>query len=323
MINLKRTPETLNASGLVDGMRVSGTNRLRPSLCPLTAQQVPALPVSPGCLLPPGAHWSGIIRNSMALAVSSTSPSSRGRTSAPAPWGTGGEWEALVWSMAGPALCLLSSAGAFSLTMAAAQCSSAMCKVSCATPGAALVLGLGGTMAASVAAGRAGEMAMKAAGIRTTDDAAMRWADAAVGCAAFVLLGGRFPRVLMSDVRFVGANATRSIPAAGSQYANASQKARLQAIFDRHGCHTCGTRRRNVGVVADHQPPTKLNYGTGGANASAELTRRRGWLAPLLPPPPKQRYFPQCATCSNRQSSAVARCCRSPAAGTLGRVGKL
>ena len=32
MINLKRTPETLNASGLVDGMRVSGTNRLRPSL---------------------------------------------------------------------------------------------------------------------------------------------------------------------------------------------------------------------------------------------------------------------------------------------------
>lgn len=161
-------------------------------------------------------------------------------------------------------------------------------------------------MAASVAAGRAGEMAMKAAGIRTTDDAAMRWADAAVGCAAFVLLGGRFPRVLMSDVRFVGANATRSIPAAGSQYANASQKARLQAIFDRHGCHTCGTRRRNVGVVADHQPPTKLNYGTGGANASAELTRRRGWLAPLLPPPPKQRYFPQCATCSNRQSSAVA-----------------
>ena len=70
MINLKRTPETLNESGLVDVMRVSsggagtnglrpslmigpGTNRLRPSPCPLTDQQVSALPVSPGFLLPP------------------------------------------------------------------------------------------------------------------------------------------------------------------------------------------------------------------------------------------------------------------------------
>ena len=70
MINLKRTPETLNESGLVDVMRVSsggagtnglrpslmigpGTNRLRPSPCPLTDQQVSALPVSPGSLLPP------------------------------------------------------------------------------------------------------------------------------------------------------------------------------------------------------------------------------------------------------------------------------
>ena len=232
------------------------------------------------------------------------------------PWGMTSYQGALALSSTGSSFVmtcsqLCASSISFAISATIAQQISRLTRVSCATPVMANLVGISSCALASVAAGEVYETFSKkntsAAGAHDeTNKSARRMADAILGCTAFVMLGGRFRKFLMSDVRFVGANAKKSIPAVGSQYANSSQKAKVQTLFEKHGCHTCGTKNKSLGIVADHQPPNKHAYGTGGAEASGEFTRRRGWLAPLLPPPPKQRYFPQCKPCSTRQSSAVA-----------------
>lgn len=134
------------------------------------------------------------------------------------------------------------------------------------------------------------------------EDEAIR--DVAVGGAAFALLSrGNVGRILPSDVSRVGANARRSIPAKGSDYASEGQKRALQTWLKRDGCHHCGSTRGKV--IGDHMPPNKKAFGSAAraaANRGASTTRR---VFNFIRGVPLQRFYPQCEACSALQSVAV------------------
>jgi len=216
------------------------------------------------------------------------------------------------------------STGAYTAGLAGAQAAGLALRISCATP----VLGpLGGVLGVGVASAMAGQAAIKCRqaqregwgrvalgpgaltrGVRVEDVAV----DAALGVAAFALLGGRFASVMPSDLSKVGAIAKESVHAAGMQYAGVEKKLELVRFFRRDGCHHCGRRGRGQ-VIGDHMPPNK--------HAQEQINEaRRRLLGPLLrlpimrraaaavgmhTGPPKQRYYPQCSPCSLKQSSAV------------------
>lgn len=134
------------------------------------------------------------------------------------------------------------------------------------------------------------------------EDEAIR--DVAVGGLAFALLSrGNVGRILPSDVSRVGANARRSIPAKGSDYASEGQKRSLQTWLKRDGCHHCGSTRGKV--IGDHMPPNKKAFGSAAraaANRGASTTRR---VFNFIRGVPLQRFYPQCEACSALQSVAV------------------
>lgn len=108
----------------------------------------------------------------------------------------------------------------------------------------------------------------------------------------------------------VGAVARGSVPAAGKAYATDSEKQVLNRYFWRDGCHHCG-RRRGESCIGDHMPPNKV------ANELEEQAKRLPkllkspalrWLPRSVGLPlgrPKQRFYPHCEACSQRQSAAV------------------
>ena len=119
-----------------------------------------------------------------------------------------------------------------------------------------------------------------------------------------------------------GALARESLPAAGSAYATDVQRAELRLLFRRHGCHHCGTRFGPV--IADHQPPNKTVYGSTAAAVAAAAAQKVADDNPVVtfgirmmypkifarlfaPPKIKQRFFPQCESCSQLQSDAMRR----------------
>ena len=89
-----------------------------------------------------------------------------------------------------------------------------------------------------------------------------------------------------------GALGADSIPALGEDYASPSLKRELSRLFQRNGCHHCGTRRGPV--IGDHMPPNKL------AAEAARRSRPAGPLGDLMrqararvrPGPPTRGPFP-------------------------------
>jgi hypothetical protein len=113
-----------------------------------------------------------------------------------------------------------------------------------------------------------------------------RWALYATGGVfAFVGLGGRLRSVAPSHLWHLGAFYGRSIPAQGANYASEAERALLQKIGKRSGCHTCGTKSGPFN--GDHQPPNSI-------------AKRRFWT-------PKQRFYPQCQPCSSQQGASLAK----------------
>eukprot|EP00887_Chlorella_sp_A99_P006755 scaffold3.g6755.t1 len=215
------------------------------------------------------------------------------------------------------------SMGAYTAGLATAQALGMALRVSCATPVAGSLCGMLGVGFASALAGHAARCCGAALGgggapARGRGGAAppawtsVRWQDAAVdaalGAALFKGMGGRFRGVMPSDLARVGAIAHESLPAAGADYATGPARRELLRFFRRDGCHHCGTRR-GFDVVGDHMPPNKLvrDY---------QAAARRSWLrvpgarraAEALGLPsglPRQRYFPQCRSCCQRQADAI------------------
>jgi hypothetical protein len=78
-----------------------------------------------------------------------------------------------------------------------------------------------------------------------------------------------------------GPHAKESIPGHRGRPTAAEQK-RINELFERDGCHTCGTKdpgTRSGNAVADHQPPQALGE-------------------------PKE-FFPHCLNCARRQGGQV------------------
>lgn len=96
------------------------------------------------------------------------------------------------------------------------------------------------------------------------------------------------PKVCHPTLR-PGPFAVESIPARSSaQTFNAAERARVNAIGNSRGCHTCGSPTpgtKSGNWVPDHQPVSKLMTCTG-----------------------PQRLFPQCLRCSRLQGLETARC---------------
>jgi RHS repeat-associated protein len=105
---------------------------------------------------------------------------------------------------------------------------------------------------------------------------------------------GAFARPLVPAARNgigIGPNARESIAArSAARDFTAAERAAMNRIGSRTGCHTCGTTTsgtRSGNFVPDHQPPTALN----AAGQS-------------------QRLYPHCLSCSNDQGLAIIRALR-------------
>ena len=138
--------------------------------------------------------------------------------------------------------------------------------------------------------------------------------DVVLGTIAFKLTGGSFRTIMPSDLVKPGALANQSIPAAGMQYATDEKRRELIRMFRRDGCHHCGKTRGPV--VGDHMPPNKHVVQKAEAFATQVLERvtrvgavRRAMVAAGIRPDavvtPRQRYYPQCVSCSQKQAVAV------------------
>jgi RHS repeat-associated protein len=109
-------------------------------------------------------------------------------------------------------------------------------------------------------------------------------AGGSVGSAATRLLSGSAARGKTG----VGRYASESVVARSSaRDFTAAERARINEIGARTGCHTCGTTNpgtKSGSFVPDHQPPTALN-----------------------PSRAPQRLYPQCINCSREQGLEIAR----------------
>lgn len=215
---------------------------------------------------------------------------------------------------------IASSMMAYAGGLAAAQRVGSMFRVSCSTPILAPVLGALGVGFASSLSGEISRQCVRAhkygyrkyifsgtamfRGIQTED----LFIDAVVGIAAFRMLGGVFRTIMPSDLLTVGAVARESIPAKGINYASDSQRKKLAKFYRMHGCHHCGNRRGRV--IGDHMPPNKEITNLMAARRESLLRIplfRLPFLSKLLKPRnvPEQRFYPQCISCSQKQSIAV------------------
>ena len=223
-------------------------------------------------------------------------------------------------------------AAAYGATLAAAQGAAMVLRLSCATPVLGPVAGAAAVCTASVAAGQAASVASEALVSGDAGAAVERRAraiavaldrtsrskqarlmreelatDAVIGAVAFRLFGGRLRALLPSDLARPGAYAMQSVPAAGADYASDAVKRQLHTIYGKHGCHTCGTKKSPMTVIADHMPPNVLVYGRGYKNPDTvrgPLEQLSLWFKGVTT---QQRFYPQCQPCSNAQGKALLK----------------
>ena len=131
---------------------------------------------------------------------------------------------------------------------------------------------------------------------------------ATVGLITYKLLGGRFWSIAPSSLTNLGSFArTRFAIPAGTKYANFQQRRQIEALGRKWGCHTCGSRgvlsisrigsnhKHKVKFHADHMPPN-----SAVKQMNQKFYRRvLGWNV-------KQKFYPQCTSCSNLQGGILS-----------------
>ena len=185
-----------------------------------------------------------------------------------------------------------SEAGAFFAVTAGSRMAQAALGITTRAPPVAALATLATVCVGAVAASCAGGGQFQFE--QPTIDDALR--AAACGVTAYALLGGRPTSLTPSHLASVGAFGWRRASLAASRnYATDAQRKQLASLGRRFGCHTCGVKS-SVQWIADHQPPQKI----------AALRDARWWKRlPFLGAPTAQRFYPQCAPCSQKQSAAV------------------
>ncbi|CAH0479509.1 unnamed protein product [Peronospora belbahrii] len=114
------------------------------------------------------------------------------------------------------------------------------------------------------------------------------------GLLCFKLLGGRMSALAPSPFANLGAYHLKkaSLPAT-VEYATSVERGIIQEFGRLYGCHTCGIKR-GVRYHADHMPPKLV-----AKRRDEHLFRRiLRWKTTF-------RFYPQCESCSNQQSSVV------------------
>lgn len=228
----------------------------------------------------------------------------------------------------------VASMGSYTAGLALSQGIGSALRISCASPVIGSLAGMAGVGLASAVAGQASLICSKAyytspkkldgymmavEKVIASFDVQRALVDVILGVTAFKIVGGSFRTVMPSDLSKVGAIAKESIPAAGMQYATDEKRRELIRMFRRDGCHHCGSTKGMV--IGDHMPPNKHVIQKTEAiltQAVDRLYRNAGFrrmmqslgMRPLSDV--KQRYFPQCVSCSQKQSAAVRndRSCR-------------
>lgn len=133
----------------------------------------------------------------------------------------------------------------------------------------------------------------------------------AIGLTVFKLLGGRFWAIAPSSFTNLGSFSRWSIPC-GERYATTSQRALIEKMGRRWGCHTCGSRMlfsrfgKNK-FVGDHMPPKSV-----ADQMNKSFLRRMNIL-----PEVSFRFYPQCVNCSNTQGSILSRASHDMSKSTL------
>ena len=185
-----------------------------------------------------------------------------------------------------------SEAGAFFAVTAGSRMAQAALGITTRAPPVAALATLATVCVGAVAASCAGGGQFQFE--QPTIDDALR--AAACGVTAYAILGGRPTSLAPSHLASVGAFGRRKASLAASRnYATDAQRKQLAALGRRFGCHTCGVKS-SIKWIADHQPPQKI----------AALRDARWWKRlPFLGAPTSQRFYPQCAPCSQKQSAAV------------------
>ena len=129
----------------------------------------------------------------------------------------------------------------------------------------------------------------------------------AVGLLAYKGLGGRFWAISPSSVTNLGsfARTVFSLPAT-EKYANPTQRKAIERLGRTFGCHTCGSReiisrgKNGVKFIADHMPPQSVVKQLNGR-----------WYRKVFGIKTKQRFYPQCVSCSNTQGGILSEATRS------------
>ena len=117
----------------------------------------------------------------------------------------------------------------------------------------------------------------------------------------FRLLGGRFWAIAPSSYTNLGSFKRWSIPC-GSKYASSTERALIERMGRKWGCHTCGSRMLfgRVGkhkFVGDHMPPKSV------AEAMNNTWIRRWGILKKV----QYRFYPQCFNCSQTQGSILSK----------------
>uniref|UniRef100_A0A0G4F4F2 Uncharacterized protein n=1 Tax=Chromera velia CCMP2878 TaxID=1169474 RepID=A0A0G4F4F2_9ALVE len=135
------------------------------------------------------------------------------------------------------------------------------------------------------------------------------------GLLTFCVLGGRFSSLAPSNLSMPGAHSRleASLPAT-FEYANDVERGILNHLGSIFGCHSCGAKKKVGQFIADHQPPLKI--ATGRANGFFGKVAKytvglfdKQWETGLVGGVlgVRQRFFPQCTSCSKLQSVAVRK----------------
>ena len=162
------------------------------------------------------------------------------------------------------------------------------------------LFGVATVSSGSVAALCAADAVAGAGGRDRHHNTASAPAAAVVGILSFLALGGRFWALSPSGLSSLGAFssiAAGSLPATLA-YATPSERAAIQEIGRRIGCHACGMRplltSRAPRFIADHQPPL----------SEVKRTNRALWRR-VLAQPVRQRFYPHCESCSLKQAALL------------------
>lgn len=145
-----------------------------------------------------------------------------------------------------------------------------------------------------------------------------------LGLLSYKLLGGRFWSISPSSYTHLGSFAKASIPAPSTGYATNKERQIIESLGRKYGCHTCGTKggiqkkffftgqTPPVLFHADHMPPNALVKQHQKERERRIIYRIVSKLFPFISfsfssQPIKQRFYPQCVDCSNKQGKILSK----------------